>query len=237
MTGKRFWSHGHNGNLDRKDAAVIYWFKLVRGADKSVDFVPYLIDDNSGVGTQVVAGDINGDGLPDVVVGNKKGAFVHLQEKKTVSKEEWEKAQPKPLKVPGSAAATIPPAADLRPNFARWQLALRKQGQRETCSVFATIGAMEYALARKRDRGVALSVEYLNWAGDQAIQRPQDGHYFSSVIRGYKKFGICTEEAMPYAPAFNAEYQPSEKARTEAKELRELALEFHWLRPNDGTQA
>ena len=44
-----------------------------------VDFVPTLIDNDSGVGTQVVAADINGDGLPDVVVGNKKGAFVHLQ--------------------------------------------------------------------------------------------------------------------------------------------------------------
>ena len=35
-----------------------------------------MIDDASGVGTQVVAGDVNGDGKPDVVVGNKRGAFV-----------------------------------------------------------------------------------------------------------------------------------------------------------------
>ena len=62
---------------------------------RRVDFVPYLIDNESGVGTQVVAGDINGDGLPDVVVGNKRGTFVHLHEKKTVTGEEWEKAQPK----------------------------------------------------------------------------------------------------------------------------------------------
>ena len=55
VTGKRFWSHGRTGDPDRNDAAVLYWFKLVRGADKTVDFVPYLIDDNSGVGTQVVA--------------------------------------------------------------------------------------------------------------------------------------------------------------------------------------
>ena len=97
VTGKRFWSHGRVGDPDRNDAAVLYWFKLVRGADRSVDFVPQLIDSASGVGTQVVAGDINGDGLPDVVVGNKRGAFVLLQEKKTVTREEWEKAQPKPL--------------------------------------------------------------------------------------------------------------------------------------------
>ena len=56
-------------------------FQLTRGKDKSVDFIPRLIDDNSGVGTQVVATDINGDGLPDIVVGNKKGTFVHLHQK------------------------------------------------------------------------------------------------------------------------------------------------------------
>jgi len=88
VTGKRFWSHGRTGDPDRNDAAVLYWFKLVRNADRSVDFVPFLIDNDSGVGTQVVAGDINGDGLPDIVVGNKKGTFVHLHEKKTVAHEE-----------------------------------------------------------------------------------------------------------------------------------------------------
>lgn len=82
VTGKRFWSHGRTGDPDRNDAAVLYWFKLSRGAGKSVDFVPNLIDDESGVGTQVVVGDIDGNGLPDVVVGNKRGTFVHLHQKK-----------------------------------------------------------------------------------------------------------------------------------------------------------
>lgn len=88
VTGKRFWSHGRTGDPDRNDAAVLYWFKLARHADRSVDYVPFLIDDQSGVGTQVVAGDINGDGLPDVVVGNKKGTFVHLHEKTGVTRKE-----------------------------------------------------------------------------------------------------------------------------------------------------
>jgi hypothetical protein len=103
VTGKRFWAHGPTGDAEPNAAAVLYWFKLVRGANHSVDFIPYLIDDNSGIGTQVVAGDINGDGLPDVVVGNKKGTFVHLHSTKKVSKAEWEKAQPKPY-APSAAA-------------------------------------------------------------------------------------------------------------------------------------
>jgi hypothetical protein len=104
VTGKRFWAHGAEGDADPNGAAVLYWFKLVRGADQSVEYVPYRIDNNSGIGTQVVAGDINGDGLPDVVVGNKRGTFVHLQQLKKVSPEEWEKGQPKPV-APTSASA------------------------------------------------------------------------------------------------------------------------------------
>jgi hypothetical protein len=97
LTGKRFWAHGPKGDVEPNAPALLYWFRTVREAGGRVDFVPYQIDNDSGVGTQVVAGDVNGDKLPDVVVGNKKGMFVFIHEKKTVSKPEWEQAQPKPL--------------------------------------------------------------------------------------------------------------------------------------------
>jgi hypothetical protein len=96
VTGKRFWAHGPSGDDEPNAPAVLYWFKTVRNPDKTVDFIPYLIDQDSGVGTQVMAADVNGDNLPDVIVGNKKGVFVFIHEAKQVDKAEWEAAQPKP---------------------------------------------------------------------------------------------------------------------------------------------
>jgi len=79
VTGKRFWAHGPAGDPEPGAAPVLYWWELVRNADKSVDWVPHLVDDNSGVGTQVVARDVNGDRRPDLIVGNKRGVFVFTQ--------------------------------------------------------------------------------------------------------------------------------------------------------------
>jgi len=97
VTGKRFWAHGPKGDAEPNAPAVLYWFELTRKG-KTIEYIPHQIDDNSGVGTQVAAGDVNGDGTLDIVVGNKKGAFVHLHTIKKVSQKEWQAAQPKRLK-------------------------------------------------------------------------------------------------------------------------------------------
>ncbi|TWT84184.1 FG-GAP repeat protein [Planctomycetes bacterium CA13] len=80
LTGKRFWAHGPTGDVEANAPAVVYWFELVRDADGNAKFVPHMIDDDSGVGTQVAATDLNQDTVPDVIVGNKKGTFVFLSE-------------------------------------------------------------------------------------------------------------------------------------------------------------
>jgi len=99
ITGKRFWAHGKGGPDPESDGApaVVYWFKLVRPSKGQAEYVPYLVDNDSGVGTQVTAGFVSNKQYPDIVVGNKKGVFILEHQVKSVSKSDWEKAQPKPL--------------------------------------------------------------------------------------------------------------------------------------------
>jgi hypothetical protein len=75
VTGKRFWSHGTN-EVGSDKPARLYWFEAQRGSDGKIAFTPREIDDQSGIGTQFVVTDFNGDGLLDVVTSNKKGVFL-----------------------------------------------------------------------------------------------------------------------------------------------------------------
>ncbi len=78
VSGERFWGHVPSGMPDFDEPARLYWFKAERSKAGTV-FTPTLIDDDSGVGTQLTAGDLDGNGSIDLVVSNKKGAFVFLQ--------------------------------------------------------------------------------------------------------------------------------------------------------------
>jgi putative membrane-bound dehydrogenase-like protein len=94
ITGNCYWAHGPAVGPGPGEEGVLYWFKLVRNADKSVDWVPHLIDSESGVGRQIGVGDVNGDGKKDLIIGNKLGTFVFTHEAKKVSQEAFAKAQP-----------------------------------------------------------------------------------------------------------------------------------------------
>ena len=101
ITGKRFWAHGPRADAEPNAPAVLYWFKLDRSQEGAVDFIPFLIDDDSGIGTQVLAKDLNADGFPEVIVGNKKGVFVHQHESQKISAEQWEAFRPQPHRPAG----------------------------------------------------------------------------------------------------------------------------------------
>ncbi|HKB06451.1 MAG TPA: VCBS repeat-containing protein [Gemmataceae bacterium] len=87
VTGKRFWSHGRT-EVGSDWPAMIYWFragKFVPDAKTKreiIRFTPMIIDTDAGIGTQFAVEDINGDKLLDVIVSNKKGVCVIVQERK-----------------------------------------------------------------------------------------------------------------------------------------------------------
>ncbi len=60
---------------------MLYWFQLTRPAGQLPRYQPYLIDNQAGVGTQLVVADVNGDRSPDILTARRDGAFVFLNQK------------------------------------------------------------------------------------------------------------------------------------------------------------
>lgn len=79
VTGKRWWAHGPRGDADPNAPAVLYWFEAKKDKDGLIRFIPHEIDNDSGIGTQFVVADVNGDKLLDIVTANKKGVFLFEQ--------------------------------------------------------------------------------------------------------------------------------------------------------------
>ena len=132
----------------------------------------------------------------------------------------------------GVAASTnLATAIDLRPVFQKWGLPLRSQGGRGTCSVFALNGALEYALASRQQTGTVLSVEFLNWASNQATTNSNDGGFFSDLWRGFEVYGICPENSLPYQPNYDPNLRPGEAVLQRAKEAAGARLRLHWIKP------
>lgn len=79
VTGRRWWAHGPKGDAGPNDPAYIYWFEARKNKDGSTTFIPHEVDDDSGIGTAFAVEDINGDGLPDIIISNKRGVCVLIQ--------------------------------------------------------------------------------------------------------------------------------------------------------------
>ncbi|MFM2221703.1 MAG: hypothetical protein RLZZ553_1451 [Verrucomicrobiota bacterium] len=77
VTGKRYWAHGDKdpGSLD--PALTVIFFN--RAKDHSLQWQSQVVEEDGGVGCDVIATDINQDGKPDIAVGSKKGVFVLRQ--------------------------------------------------------------------------------------------------------------------------------------------------------------
>lgn len=134
--------------------------------------------------------------------------------------------------VEAAAAATNQVSfVDLRPTFQKWGLPLRSQGSRGTCSVFTLNGALEYALASRQQTGTVLSVEFLNWASNQATTNLNDGGFFSDLWTGFKVYGICPESSLPYQPNFDPNLRPGDAVLRRAREATGATLRLHWIKP------
>lgn len=77
VTGKRWMAHNGKDPGGLQDP-VLYWFQCFRH-DDGVDFLPRLIDRNSGIGVDVLVTDLNADSRPDIVSCSKRGLSIHLQ--------------------------------------------------------------------------------------------------------------------------------------------------------------
>jgi hypothetical protein len=79
VVGKRFFSHQESyTDPDPLGAPVLYVYKTVRNktAPGGAEFVPELVHNVSGAGSQLVAIDLNKDGANDIITGTELGAFV-----------------------------------------------------------------------------------------------------------------------------------------------------------------
>ncbi len=87
VTGKRWWAHGNHDD-GHSQPATLLWLESQRSGGR-VQFIPHVIDNSSGVGTQITVGDVNGDGLQDIVSGTKRGAHLFLQRPASLSADKY----------------------------------------------------------------------------------------------------------------------------------------------------
>ena len=79
ITGKRFWSHLDNWiDPDPYGAPVLYVYRTVRNpkAPGGAEFVPELIHNRSGMGSQAAVVDLNKDGAVEIITSTRRGTFI-----------------------------------------------------------------------------------------------------------------------------------------------------------------
>lgn len=79
VTGKRWMAHMGGDPEETSDfPPLLCWYRLER-VEGRPRWTRNVIDDASGVGTQFEVSDVDGDGLLDIAISNKKGVFLFEQ--------------------------------------------------------------------------------------------------------------------------------------------------------------
>lgn len=79
IAGKRYWSHLDNHfDPDPYGAPVVYVYKTVRNpkAPGGAEFVPELVHNRSGAGSDILVTDLNKDGAVDIITSTDRGTFI-----------------------------------------------------------------------------------------------------------------------------------------------------------------
>jgi hypothetical protein len=93
IAGKRYMSHlDTNIDPDPRGAPVLYWYRTVRSAKApgGAELIPELIDTHTGVGSDILAQDLNNDGAVDIVTSTRFGTFIYWgipKKRATISKK------------------------------------------------------------------------------------------------------------------------------------------------------
>lgn len=114
----------------------------------------------------------------------------------------------------------------LESNIERANIQIESQGDRGTCTIFATKFLTEYELARqaKFKSAPRLNPEFLNWAANAATKSSDDGSSFPAVIEGLDVYG-CSNWNDPKVyqggiPDFDPNYKPSKTILAKALPLQ-----------------
>jgi Papain family cysteine protease len=132
------------------------------------------------------------------------------------------------------------PEVDLRPKIRQFGLPIRNQGNRGTCTVFATTFLIEYQKAGMSGSSGArvLSEEYLNWAGNKVSHESSDGGFFTKFIPGYETWGIAGAKQMTYRATYNPTHpvRPSKAAIASAQAMFPVKYPFVILKVWDNSK-
>ena len=155
--------------------------------------------------------------------------FAQRQQQPVVSELQRLYRPAAPVRIAFHPPIQLAPMVDLRPEIEKLGLAIRDQGSRGTCSIFATTFLIEFRTSRDKNReNMDLSEEYLNWAKNQANHMDTDGGFFNLIINGYEQFGMVPLKQMPYESSFDSAHppQPSQAARSHARNFPRYPIVF-----------
>jgi hypothetical protein len=151
----------------------------------------------------------------------------------------WRPAVPVHLTFIERFPAGLTPEVDLRPKIRQYRLHVRDQGNRGTCTVFATTFLIEYQKAGMLPArgGPNLSEEYLNWAGNQATGEDADGGFFTKFMSGFSAHGIANVRQMPYRAAYDPQHPatPNKAAIAAAQAMFPVKYAFTVVKVWDNT--